>query len=327
MNIFLAFKTCSKQNANSEKIHVLLDLYYLGLANALLSRLKITEKKIDELAIGLNQLSEKAINALNRPLKRTELANGLHLAQVLVPIGVLLVIFESRPDSLPQISGLSIASGNGLLLKGGKEAIKTNQLLTQLIQAELARFGVADAIQLVTGREEISELLELEKYIDLVIPRGSNELVRLIKQKSKGIPVLGHADGICHVFVDASANEQIAESIALDAKCDYPAACNAMETLLVHQQHVDSGLLQRLCDKLHAQQVQLLSGPRLSSRLTFGPPQAKSMHIEYSSLTCAVELVDNIQHAIDHINRYGSSHTDVIITEDRMYYQIIIAKY
>lgn len=158
--------------------------------------------------------------------------------------------------------------------------------------------------------------MQLEKHIDLVIPRGSNELVRLIKQQSRGIPVLGHADGICHVFVDASADMSMAEHVVVDAKCDYPAACNAMETLLIHSDHLQGGILQRLCDHLHAQQVQLRSGPRLSRQLTFGPPPADSMRVEYSSLACAVELVDNVQQAIDHCNKYGSSHTDVIVTED-----------
>lgn len=160
-------------------------------------------------------------------------------------------------------------------------------------------------------------MLQLEKHIDLVIPRGSNDLVRLIKQQSRGIPVLGHADGVCHVFVDASADARMAEHIVTDAKCDYPAACNAMETLLVHSEHIQSGLLQRLCDKLHSQNVQLRSGPRLHQQLTFGPPPASSMRMEYSSLACAVELVNDVHQAIDHCNTYGSSHTDVIVTEDR----------
>lgn len=168
----------------------------------------------------------------------------------------------------------------------------------------------------MAGREEISELLQLERHIDLVIPRGSNELVRLIKQQSRGIPVLGHADGVCHVYVDAAADAATAEQVVRDAKCDYPAACNAMETLLVHTEHVKSGLLQRLCDRLHAEQVQLRSGPRLGQQLTFGPPPASSMRVEYSSLACAVELVDSVDQAIDHCNGFGSSHTDVIVTED-----------
>jgi delta-1-pyrroline-5-carboxylate synthetase len=158
--------------------------------------------------------------------------------------------------------------------------------------------------------------LQLENHIDLVIPRGSNDLVRLIKQQSRGIPVLGHADGICHVFVDEHADAKMAEHIVIDSKCDYPAACNSMETLLVHNQHIQSGLLQHLCDKLHSQNVQLRSGPRLSRQLTFGPPPASSMRIEYSSLACSVELVEHLDQAIEHCNTYGSSHTDVIVTEN-----------
>lgn len=161
---------------------------------------------MNDLVSGLNQLSEKALNVLERPLRKVEITNNMILNQITVPIGVLLVIFESRPDSLPQIAGLSMATGNGLLLKGGKEAIQTNTFLSELIREELARYKAADAICLINSREEISELLSLENKIDLVIPRGSNELVRKIREQSKSIPVLGHADGICHVYVDAEAD-------------------------------------------------------------------------------------------------------------------------
>ena len=176
------------------------------LTDSLLSRLKITEKKVNDLVSGLNQLSEKALDVLEKPLRRMEIANKMILNQITVPIGVLMVIFESRPDSLPQIAGLSMATANGLLLKGGSEAIQTNTFLAELIREELARYKAADAVCLVNSREEISELLSLENKIDLVIPRGSNELVRHIKEQSKSIPVLGHADGICHVYIDADAD-------------------------------------------------------------------------------------------------------------------------
>ena len=174
--------------------------------DSLLSRLKITEKKVNDLVSGLNQLSEKALDILEKPLRKVEITQNLILNQITVPIGVLLVIFESRPDSLPQIAGLSMATGNGLLLKGGSEAIQTNTFLAELIREELARYRAADAVCLINSREEISELLSLENKIDLVIPRGSNELVRHIKEQSKSIPVLGHADGICHVYIDADAD-------------------------------------------------------------------------------------------------------------------------
>jgi len=286
------------------------------LSDSLLSRLKITEKKVNDLVSGLNQLSEKALTALERPLRKVEVSNKLFLTQVTVPIGVLLVIFESRPDSLPQIAGLSMASGNGLLLKGGKEAIQTNTFLAELIREELVRYRAADAVCLINTRDEISELLSLENKIDLVIPRGSNELVKAIKEQSKSIPVLGHADGICHVYVDSDANIEKAIKIVRDAKCDYPAACNAMETLLVHENHMKNGQLNLICDSLRENGVELYSGPRLSKCLTFGPAKAKSLRIEYSDLKCTVEVVDDLEAAVAHINKYGSSHTDVIVTEN-----------
>lgn len=185
----------------------------LELSDSLLSRLKITEKKVTDLVSGLNQLSEKALNVLERSLRKVEITNKMILNQITVPIGVLLVIFESRPDSLPQIAGLSMATGNGLLLKGGSEAIHTNTFLAELIREELARYRAADAVCLINSREEISELLSLENKIDLVIPRGSNELVKKIREQSKSIPVLGHADGICHVYVDADADVEKAIKI------------------------------------------------------------------------------------------------------------------
>ena len=161
---------------------------------------------MNDLVSGLNQLSEKALDVLEKPLRRVEITQKMVLNQITVPIGVLLVIFESRPDSLPQIAGLSMATGNGLLLKGGSEAIQTNTFLAELIREELVRYKAADAVCLINSREEISELLSLENKIDLVIPRGSNELVRHIKEQSKSIPVLGHSDGICHVYIDADAD-------------------------------------------------------------------------------------------------------------------------
>lgn len=187
-------------------INLFFSFFKLELSDSLLSRLKITEKKVNDLVSGLNQLSSKALDVLDKSLRKVEISNKLILNQITVPIGVLLVIFESRPDSLPQIAGLSMATGNGLLLKGGSEAIQTNTFLAELIREELARYKAADAVCLINSREEISELLALENKIDLVIPRGSNELVRKIKEQSKSIPVLGHADGICHVYVDSDAD-------------------------------------------------------------------------------------------------------------------------
>lgn len=238
------------------------------------------------------------------------------MQQITVPIGVLLVIFESRPDSLPQVAALAMASANGLLLKGGKEASHSNKALMELVKESLKPSGVDDAISLVSTREEISDLLTMEKHIDLIIPRGSSDLVRNIQKQSQHIPVLGHAEGICHVYVDKDADPVKALKIVRDAKCDYPAACNAMETLLIHEDHLSGSVFNDLCNILKKEDVKINAGPRLASILTFGPSPAKSMRHEYGSLECCVEIVKDVDEAVDHINKYGSSHTDVIVTEN-----------
>jgi delta-1-pyrroline-5-carboxylate synthetase len=194
-----------------------------GLAKPLLSRLALTPQKLRALSAGLKQIADTSHNIVGRVLRHTKLADNLVLKQVTVPIGVLLVIFESRPDSLPQVAALSIASANGCLLKGGKEASYSNKALMELVKEALSTVGATNAISLVSTREEISDLLGMDKHIDLIIPRGSSELVRTIQDQSKRIPVLGHAEGICHVFVDKDADLSKALKIIRDAKCDYPA--------------------------------------------------------------------------------------------------------
>ncbi|XP_040071488.1 delta-1-pyrroline-5-carboxylate synthase [Ixodes scapularis] len=287
-----------------------------NLSDALLARLELSPAKLSALADGLRTIARTSHDVLGRVVRRTRIAEGMDLTQVTVPIGVLLVIFESRPDCLPQVAALAMATGNGLLLKGGREASHSNRCLFQLAQEALAPYGASDAITLVSTREDVEELLQLEGNIDLVIPRGSAELVRTIQEKSRGIPVLGHSDGVCHVYVDRDADPEKAKRIVVDSKCDYPAACNAMETLLIHRDLVDSGLLTELCTMLKAQGVRLHSGSRLAQLLTFGPPAARSMRIEYSDLECAVEVVSSVQEALDHVNTYGSAHTDAIVTEN-----------
>lgn len=235
------------------------------------------------------------------------------LEQVAAPIGVLLIIFESRPDALPQIASLALRSGNGLLLKGGKEAARSNALLHKVIVDALAPDVPPGLISLVEGREGVDQLLKLDDVIDLVIPRGGNSLVRYIQSNTK-IPVLGHADGVCHVYVDAKADIEMAKSIAVDAKIDYPAACNAMETLLVHESLKEGGGLDALMQALRDAGVEIHGGQRASGELGL-PPMPAARH-EYGNLACTLELVPGLDAAIDYIHANGSSHTDCIVTAD-----------
>ncbi|XP_011620141.2 delta-1-pyrroline-5-carboxylate synthase isoform X2 [Takifugu rubripes] len=287
-----------------------------SLSAALLKRLSLSPSKLNSLAIGLRQIAVAAQDSVGRVLRRTRVAHNLVLEQITVPIGVLLVIFEARPDCLPQVSALAIASGNALLLKGGKEAANTNRVLHQITQEALSMHGVTDAVQLVSTREEVEDLCRLDKMIDLIIPRGSSQLVREIQRAAKGIPVLGHSEGICHVYIDTEADIDKVIKIVRDSKCDYPAACNSMETLLIHRDVLRTPLFDQIIDMLRTEQVKIHAGPQFASYLTFSPSEAKSLRTEYSDLECCLEVVDSMQDAVDHIHKYGSFHTDTIITEN-----------
>ncbi|KAE8718047.1 Delta-1-pyrroline-5-carboxylate synthase [Hibiscus syriacus] len=284
-----------------------------GYEKSLISRLALKPGKVSSLAKSIRVLANME-DPIGRVLKKTQLADGLILEKTSSPLGVLLIVFESRPDALVQIASLAIRSGNGLLLKGGKEAKRSNAILHKVITEAIPNTVGGKVIGLVTSRDEIPDLLKLDDVIDLVIPRGSNKLVSQIKSSTK-IPVLGHADGICHVYVDKFANMDMAKRIVLDAKIDYPAACNAMETLLVHKDLVQNGALNELIVDLRMQGVNLYGGPRVST--LFNIPQARSFHHEYSSTECTVEIVDDLAAAINHIHQHGSAHTDCIVSEDR----------
>lgn len=185
-----------------------------------------------------------------------------------------------------------------------------------IVKDALGTFGCADAISMVPGREAISDLLKMDQYIDLVIPRGSSQLVSSIKQQSKTIPVLGHAEGVCHVYVDKAADPAKAARIVLDSKTDYPAACNAMETLLLHQDCMEDGTFDLVVKGLKEAGVKIYSGPRLHGRLAFSPERAPKLRYEYSDLACTIEVVRDLPEAVEHIHRFGSGHTDAIVTED-----------
>ena len=277
------------------------------MSRALARRLALSDAKIDVLVDGIRAIAA-APEPLGRVVQRTELADGLMLEQQTSPMGVLLVIFESRPDALPQVAALALRSGNGLLVKGGREAARSNRVLHRVITEALEPEVPAAVIGLVETREEIADLLALDDVIDLAIPRGSNAMVAHIQANTR-IPVLGHADGVCHVFVDRAADPAQTRAIVLDSKTDYPAACNAMETLLVHRDwpHLD-GLLAALT----AAGVTLHRGPDGPA----GLPEAPALHHEFGDLACTVQGVEDRDAAIGWIHAYGSGHTEVICTED-----------
>ena len=285
-----------------------------GLAPPLLGRLALSRAKLETLRQGVETLAGDD-DPLGRTIRRTELDEGLILSQVQSPIGVLLIIFESRPDAVVQIGSLALRSGNAVLLKGGSEASRSNRALVGCLRDAVEGRGLdPDVVQGVEGRDAAQALLAHDQVIDLVIPRGSNALVRSI-QSSTRIPVLGHADGICHLFLDAAADPAVAQRLAVDSKCDYPSACNAVETLLVHRD-----FLPRLSDvarALGAAGVEL----RADEAATPHCPEAslateEDWSTEYSDLVLSVRTVDHLDDAIAHIHRYGSAHTDAIVTTD-----------
>ena len=284
------------------------------LAAPLLSRLELTATKITALVDGVRQLASTP-DPLAREIRCTTLDDGLELRQVTSPIGVLLIVFESRPDAVIQIGSLALRSGNAVLLKGGSEAMESNRALISCLRAALVEADLSpDAIVGVEGRQAVAELLEMESEIDLVIPRGSGELVRTI-QRSTRIPVLGHAEGICHLYLDAAADPAMAARLAVDGKCDYPSACNATETLLVHHDFLEH--LPAVGAALEDAGVELRADERARAAL----PRAMAAREgdwdrEWGELSLSVRVVSSSREAVEHIHRHGSGHTDAIVTDD-----------
>jgi len=292
-----------------------------GTDQQLVSRLKLTDGKIATLSAGIRQIADQS-DPLGVVKANRELADGLMLSQITVPIGVLMIIFESRPDSMPQISALALASGNGLLLKGGKEAMSSNVAIHKVIGDAIEKGSggeiTRDIIALVTSRGQVADMLKLDDVVDLVIPRGSNALVQYIKANTR-IPVLGHADGVCHVYVDKSADAESAGKLIIDAKTDYPSACNAMETLLLHKDTLETNtagnLAMALLMNLRSSGVKCLGGPK-AMKAGLCDIAAKEMKCEYGDLTCMVEVVEDMDEAIDWIHKYGSGHTEAIVCSE-----------
>jgi delta-1-pyrroline-5-carboxylate synthetase len=287
-----------------------------GTADVLVKRLKLTDEKLATLASGIRQIALQQ-DPLGVVKSKRELADGLVLSQLTVPIGVLMIIFESRPDSMPQISALAVASANGLLLKGGKEATESNAALHVVIGDAVEKGSGGkikrDIIGLVTSRGQVADMLSLDDVIDLVIPRGGNALVSYIKSNTR-IPVLGHADGVCHVYVDESAAARAACDIVIDAKTDYPSACNAMETLLLHEATLQNGVASAVLMALRKGGVKCLGGPT-AMNTGLCDVAAQEMKCEYGDLTCMVEVVKTMDEAIDWIHANGSGHTEAIVCD------------
>jgi len=285
------------------------------LAAPLLKRLKFDAGKIDEVCSGIASLI-KLDDPLGKTLSAMELDKGLELYRVTCPIGVLGIIFESRPDALVQISTLALKSGNAVLLKGGSEAKETNRVLADIISLAASDAGLPNGwIQLLESRQDVTEMLSCEKDIDLIIPRGSNEFVRHIMQNTS-IPVLGHADGICHVYIDADADIDMAVNIALDSKCQYVAVCNAAETLLVHNE-IAGDFLPRMKEAFDKKNVEIRGCERTRTIINARPATEEDWRTEYLDYIISVKVVDSLDEAIDHINKYGSHHTDAIVTNDK----------
>jgi len=285
-----------------------------GITKALLSRLKLSKEKLYSGIDGVRKVGDLA-DPVNQVQIKRELSKGLILERKTVPIGVIGVIFESRPDAVMQISSLAIRSGNGVMLKGGSEANLTNTAIVNALQQGLHESGLdKNAICLLTSRKDSMSMLNLENYINLIIPRGSNELVKFIQENTR-IPVLGHADGICHLFIDNDANLEMALSVALDSKIQYPAACNAIETLLVHKD-IASVFLEKAIPLFDSNDVKLIGDKRSVQLGVKYEASLEDWQTEYLDLILSIKIVDDLDEAITHIQKFSSKHTDGIITEN-----------
>ncbi len=286
-----------------------------NLSAPLLKRLKFDENKIADVVAGIDSLI-KLDDPVGKTITATELDDGLELYKVSCPIGVIGVVFESRPDALVQISTLCLKSGNAVLLKGGSEAQHTNRILAEVITQAGQMAGLPEGwIQLLETRQDVAEMLALDEYIDLVIPRGSNDFVRYIMDNTN-IAVLGHAEGICHVYIDGDADLDMAVNIAVDSKCQYVAVCNAAETMLVDEK-IAEAFLPKVKTALEQKGVELRGCEKTASIIEVKPASEEDWSAEYLDYILSIKVVAGLDEAIEHINKYGSGHTDTIVTADK----------
>lgn len=314
---------CSIKNALLDNQQEIFDANAQDLAEAeqnnipesVVKRLKFTEQKLLDVTQGIENLIALPDKVYETQFVR-ELDKGLTLVRESCPIGVIGVIFEARPDALIQIASLCIKSGNCAILKGGSETKNTNKILFKLIYDAAIQSGLPEnCLFQAEQRSEISELLSCHESVDLLIPRGSNAFVQYIMDNTK-IPVMGHADGICHIYVDKEFDIEKAIPVIIDAKTQYTAACNAVETLLIHKDALDA-LMPRLGEAFRAHQIELRATQEIAERYESVPAAAQDFETEYLDLIISAKTVENIDEAINHINKYGSHHTDCIITEDK----------
>jgi glutamate-5-semialdehyde dehydrogenase len=281
-------------------------------SRALVDRLELSASKLGSIAEMVRSVAEQE-DPLGRTLTARRLDDGLELYKVGVPIGVIGTVFESRPDALVQIAALSLKSGNAVILKGGSEASHSNRVLYEIIRGATSDMPDGWA-QLVEAREDVNTMLEMDDAIDLLMPRGSSEFVSYIQDNTQ-IPVLGHTEGVCHVFVDSDADLGMAEDVAFDAKVQYPAVCNAVETLLVHED-VAADFLPGMVDRYREAGVELRGDAATREVVDVDPATDEDWSTEYGDLELSINVVDSLSAAIDHVNTYGSKHTESIITED-----------
>ena len=286
------------------------------ITQSIYDRLKLSDAKFDDMVSGVYDV-KKLPDPIGQTLWANKLDEGLELYRISCPIGVIGVIFEARPDVIVQISSLAIKSANAVILKGGKEAFLTNSALFKIITEALKEIKEfpQNAINLVESREDVNKMLSCDKYIDLLIPRGGNKLVQFIKSNTK-IPVLGHADGICHIYIDSDADIELGVKVCVDSKIQYPAACNAVETLLINK-NIAPEFLPRLYEAMTKENVKLKGCSETRKILTnIEAATEDDWKTEYGEKILSVKIVDTIAEAIQHINTYGSGHTDCIITKN-----------